>query len=352
MTDETTTDAAERPATDPLESAMALVGRTAQLRGQAVYAGVKLGVVDLVGNGPKSAAEVASTLDLADDHTERLLRALSVYGVLDEDDGRFALTPVGERFRTDHAESVRDYLMFYYDPRRFAAVRHLPEVVADGDATSYDLEFDKGMFELFQDHPAFGEVFNGMQDLSSLGETARILETLSAVDFSQFSTVCDVGGGYGDLLCRLLDRHPHLEGTVLELESVLAEEDRLWAPKLGVEDRCEYVAGDMFDAVPRADAYILKAILHDWSDEDCVQILSTVHDAAPADGRLFVKERIVSEADPDPATIDMDVWMMLETGGRERTRAEFTTLFRQAGWTIDEVLAVEEGVSIMICGKD
>lgn len=336
----------------PNESAIELVGRSAQLRGQTVYAGVDLGIVDLVGEDPKSTSDIMAELGLPEEYTSRLLRALDVYGVLDEDDdGRFILTPVGERFQSDHPESVRDYLMFFYNPTRFGAVRHIPEIVAEGDTTGYELEYGKSMFEMFDEDPEFSEQFNGMQDLSSQGETEQILETLGAVDFSQFSTVCDVGGGYGDLLCRLLDRYPDLEGSVLELPSVLAEEEHLWAPKLGVEDRCNYVAGDMFEEVPDADAYIMKAILHDWADEDCVQILRNVHQAAPEAGRLFVRERIVSEADPEPATIDMDVWMMLETGGKERTRAEFEALFERAGWMLDDSYAVEDDLSIMDCRK-
>lgn len=334
---------------DPIESAMELVGRPEQLRGQTLYAGVELGIIDSLDADAKSAAELSTSLDLPEASARRLLRALDVYGVLDVVDDRYRLTAVGERFLEDHPESVRDYLLFFYNPTRFAAVRHLPDIVAQGDTTGYELEFGKSMFEMFDEDPEFSEQFNGMQDLSSLGETERILDALAAIDFSRFDAICDVGGGYGELLCRILDRHEHLEGSVLELPSVLADEHRLWAPELGVEDRCEYVPGDMFESVPSADAYLLKAILHDWPDADCVRILSTVRDAAPADGRLFVRERLVSEPDPDPATIDMDIWMLLETGGRERTRAEYEDLFERAGWRLTEVLALDEASAIMVC---
>lgn len=336
----------------PVETAVDLVGRAEQLRGQTVHAGVESGIIDALGQGPKAIDELTATLDLPHNHTARLLRALNVYGVLEPADGNgYSLTPVGERFLADHPESVRDYLLFYYNPTRFAAVRHLPDIVAAGGPTGYELEFGKSMFEVFDEDPEFSEQFNGMQDLSRLGETAEIMETMGTVDFTQFSSICDVGGGYGDLLTRLLDQYPQLKGTVLELPSVLVDENRLWAPKRDLDDRCEYVAGDMFEGVPEADAYILKAILHDWSDADCVQILSNIHEAAPADGRLFVRERIVSADDPDPATVDLDIWMMLETGGRERTRAEFEGLFQQAGWGIEDTLAVDQELSIMQCDK-
>lgn len=344
MTDTHTTSEAtlDREST-PTERAMDLVGHAEQLHGLAVYAGVTLGVFDHLDGEPTEARGVAETLDLDPDHTYRLLRALGSIGVLETDDGRgFSLTPVGRRFRSDHPESVRAFVLFFYDPARLAAVQHLPDIVAAGPGTAYEREYDCGLFEYCERNPGFAQHFNGMQDLSSLGETERILDTLESYDFDRFETICDVGGGYGDLLCHILAANPHLDGSVLELPSVLAEEDRLWAPTLGVEDRCRYVEGDMFEAVPTADCYILKAILHDWPDEDCVRILSNVHQAAPDGGRLLVRERVMSSDDPSPTATTMDVWMLLETGGRERTRAEFETLFDRAGWDLDRVIGVAD----------
>lgn len=336
---------------DLAERAMDLVGQVEQLHGLAVYTAATHGVFDHLADGPATATDVAASLDLDPDHTSRLLRALGSIDVLDADDGEFLLTPIGERYLADHPESVRDFVMFYYDPARVRAIRHLPDIVAEGTGTIYDREYDCGLFEYCERNPAFAQHFNGMQDLSSLGETEQILETLEPYDFDRFDIICDVGGGYGDLLCHLLAANPHLEGAVLELPSVLADEDRLWASKLGVEDRCRYVEGDMFEAVPTADCYVLKAILHDWDDDECVRILETVHDNAPDDARLLVRERVVSAADPSPGATTMDVWMLLETGGRERTRAEFAELFDRAGWELEQVMGVEDELCILEASK-
>lgn len=349
MTDtQTDTETTLERESDPGKRAIDLVGHEEQLHGLAVYTGVRLGVFDHLTDEPTGPSDMATTLGLDAGHTYRLLRALESIGVLEADEARgFSLTPVGERFRSDHPESVREFVLFFYDPARLAAIRHLPDIVAEGTGTAYEREYDCGLFEYCERNPGFAQHFNGMQDLSSLGETEQILATLEPYDFGRFETICDVGGGYGDLLCHILAANPHLEGTVLELPSVLADEDRLWAPKLGVEDRCRYVEGDMFEAVPTADCYILKAILHDWPDDDCVRILSNVHRAAPDDGRLLVRERVVSAHDPSPAATTMDLWMLLETGGRERTRAEFETLFDRAGWDLDRVMGVEDELCIL-----
>lgn len=342
------------PTTDeaPIESAFELVGRSELIRGLTVHAGVALGIIDLLGDEERWTSDIASELELSVEFVGRLLRALDVHGILDTaGDGGYSLTPVGDRFRSDHPESLRDYLLYFYNPKRLAAIRHLPTIVTAGGPTGYELEFDKSLFELFDDEPELSGQFNGMLNLASLGETERDLVALEAVDFSTFDTICDVAGGYGDLLSHLLDRHPHLEGTVLELPSVLAQEDRLRAAIIGVEDRCEYVEGDMFEAVPGSDAYILNQILHDWSDEECFQILSNIHDAAPSDGRLYVRERILSEDDPEPSKVNMDIWMMLEMGGQERTRAEFERLLGQCGWKIEAIHEVEGDFSFLECAK-
>lgn len=332
---------------DPLEEASDLLGHPDQLRGHALYAAVELGIVEELDGDPASASDVAAALDLDRDATVRLLRALGSFGVLVRAGERFSLTPVGERFLADHPESVREFLLFYYDPDRLRAVRHFPAVVASGGETAYDLEYGHNLFDHCEANPEFATHFNGMQDLSRLGETDEILDTLADYDFDRFDTLCDVGGGYGDLLSNLLVENPGLEGVVLELPSVLADEDRLWAPRLGVDDRCRYVGGDMFESVPAADCYVLKAILHDWPDEDCVTVLENIHDAGPADARLLVRERVLDEVEPSPDATTMDVWMLLETGGRERTRAEFADLFEAAGWELARTIGVNEEISIL-----
>ena len=111
--------------------------------------------------------------------------------------------------------------------------------------------------------------------------TTLVLEALEHYDFSRISHLCDVGGGHGYTLCSLLVKYPHLRGTVLELPSAIAKQELLWADKMGVGDRCTFVPGDMFRDVPMADAYMMKYIIHDWNDEECRQILSIIHRAAP-----------------------------------------------------------------------
>jgi len=118
----------------------------------------------------------------------------------------------------------------------------------------------------------------------------------------------------------------------MERAEVIQDQASLWADKMNVADRCSYRAGDMFREVPTADAYLMKHIIHDWNDEESVQILSNLYRAAAPNAKLFVAEYVV----PDPATPHFaklfDIHMMCWGTGRERTSAEYAALLEQAGW--------------------
>jgi hypothetical protein len=186
---------------------------------------------------------------------------------------------------------------------------------------------------------------------ASKQQTETVLEALAPREFSQFSTICDVGGGHGHLLCHLLDAHPHFQGKILELPSVVEETDEHWAQKVGVDDRCTYVSGDMFESVPTADAYLLKWILHDWEDDACVDILSNIHDAAPANGRVFIAEAVIVNYDESAVAKQLDMPMLVLLGGRERTEAEYGALLDRAGWELVERWEPEAGPMSVIEAK-
>jgi hypothetical protein len=133
-------------------------------------------------------------------------------------------------------------------------------------------------------------------------------------------------------MCSFLATYPHLSGTVFDLPEVIAEKDQLWAGRLGLEERCRYVAGDMFKEVPGgADVYSLEMILHDWSDRECLQILRTIRRAKP-EGRIFIVEHIVPGPSESHFSKLFDIHMMCWGSGRERTEKEYASLLEASGW--------------------
>jgi hypothetical protein len=177
----------------------------------------------------------------------------------------------------------------------------------------------------------------------SSAQTNWVLDALDKYDFSNIHHICDIGGGTGHLLGNLLLKYPHVKGTVLELESVINEEESLLASKLGISERCSYVSGDMFDSssnsrIPSADAYIMKMILHDWSNEECVRILSNVYRSSPKHARLFIAEHLVPGPDEPDFSKLFDIHMMCVASGKERTVNEYSSLLQQSGWKYIQTL--------------
>ncbi len=302
-------------------------------RSQILYAGAKLGVFDALGGEPRPAADVATDLKLDPAFAYRLMRALGTIDLLAEDDKRrFRLTEAGELLRADHPTSLQGVALLEEGPEHYAIWRHLPDMIREGKQNAFMREYGRHAFDHAVADPGYERVFDAAMTSFSGAQTAWVLEALAHYDFSKVKSVCDIGGGRGHMLFHLLAKYPHLSGTVLERAEVIAAKDKLWAQPMGVQDRCAFVAGDMFGEAPVADVYTMKMILHDWDDDECVRILETVGKAAPAGGRLFVMEHVVPGPDTPHFSKLFDIHMMCWGTGRERTADEYGELMRRAGW--------------------
>ena len=147
------------------------------------------------------------------------------------------------------------------------------------------------------------------------------------------SKVADIGGGDGTLLLGLVRQVSHLEGIVFDLPDVV-EIARRNVTEAGLASRVSCVGGSFFEsALPAADAYVLARILHDWNDEEAMQILRAVHTAAPKGARLHVIDDVIAPGNgPQPAKI-LDLQMLI-VGGKERTAEEWRELFDACGFSL------------------
>jgi predicted transcriptional regulator len=302
-------------------------------RSQILYAGVKLGIFDAVRTGSKKAAQLANELNLDPALTYRLLRALGSLELLREDKDRtFSLTETGELLRSDHPQTLRGVTLLEEGPEHYALWKHLPAMVRDGKQNAFVREFGRMAFDHAVKDAGYAEVFDNAMSSYSSAQAEWVLDALRTYDFSKITHLCDVGGGHGYMLCRLLANYPHLQGTVLERTEVIADSAPLWASKLGVSDRCRYLAGDMFKFAPSADAYMMKLILHDWNDDECVRILQNQHEAATPGGRVFIVEHVIPGPETSHFAKLFDIHMMCWGTGRERTQEEYAALLEKAGW--------------------
>lgn len=314
---------------DPVDEVMDLI--FGHWRSQTLHAGVELGVFEVLAGEPRSAGEVAGELDLDPDNSYRLLRALASLGLLEErPDGSFRLSGEGELLTEDHPHSLRGVALLENGPEHYTLWPHLPGLVRTGEQDAFEDEHGSKLFEYPEEDPEYSRVFDEAMTSYSRAETRAVLEALDGSDLADVDHLCDVAGGYGYLLSRLLDTHPHLTGEVLDLPKVVEEAGDV-PEEVGVADRLTFTAGDMFEAVPEADGYLMKHILHDWDDGECVEILESIREAAPSGTPVFVAELVV----PGPGTPHFakifDINMMVCTTGRERTVEEYGELFERAG---------------------
>jgi len=200
------------------------------------------------------------------------------------------------------------------------------------------------IWKYFQKNPEDAAVFND----SMSGMTAAVNEAItSRYDFSEFKKVVDVGGGHGALITSILQKNPQAKGVLLDAPEVV-EGTRPCLEASGVADRCEAVAGNFFEAVPGGgDVYIMKWIIHDWDDEKAIRILKNCRTHMQPNSRLIVVDAVVPEGDEPDFSKTFDLNMMVMTGGKERTAAEFEKLFAAAGFKLLRVIPTDLPTAIV-----
>ncbi|MFI5502491.1 methyltransferase [Nocardia asteroides] len=304
---------------------------------QAVSTAAELGIADELADGPRTAAQLARAVDADEEGLRRLLRLLVSYGVFAQRrDGKYALTRIGDALRSDAPVTLRDLCRFFGSPYHRNHWTHLSDAVRTGEAVGPTLD-GASFFEYAAAHREIGDLFDrAMTSVSTLA----IEPLLAAYDLGRFGTIVDVGGGRGSLLTEILGRHPAAQGVVFDLPSVVDDlgEDLAAA---GLAQRCAVEAGSFFESVPQGgDAYLLKHIIHDWSDEHAERILRTVHAAMSPTATLLVIELVLPEHQrPHPGKM-IDLEMLVNTdGGHERTEAQFRELLARSGFTLRRTVA-------------
>jgi hypothetical protein len=293
---------------------------------QAVHVAAKLGLADLIGDGSKTAEELAQATGAHAPSLARLLRALTSLEVFaDDGGGRYRQTALSETLRTDHPQSVRRWALMLGAPFIWRPCGELSETIRTGQ-TAFETVHQAPFFAYLADHPEDAAIFNAA--MSSV--PAYIAAFVGAYDFSRFERIVDVGGGRGARLQAILAANPGLRGVLQDLPAVVQG--------VAASPRCESVGGDFFERVPEgADAYLLAGIIHDWNDEAAVKILKNCRKAIRQDGVLLLLETMLTPSS-EPARALMDILMMVLTGGRERTEAEFRALLRGAGFELTRVI--------------
>lgn len=295
---------------------------------QALSVAATLGVADQLVDGPRPVDELAAAVGADGPSLHRLLRALADVGVFEElDDRRFGPTELSDLLRRDTPGSLQAWAAMVGAPFHMRALAGLLGSVRTGEP-AFERVHQQPAFEFFREHPEEGALFH---DAMTGASSPPIAELMTAYDFAGARTVVDVGGGHGALLAAVLLAHPHLEGVVFDLPEVVTGALPT-LEKAGVSDRASTVAGDFFETVPRGgDVHLLSNIIHDWDDEEAVDILANCRVALEPGGRILLGEAVLPDG-PEPSLAKIiDVEMLVMGSGRQRNESEYRDLFRRAG---------------------
>jgi len=308
-----------------------------------LHVAAKLGIADLLDNGPRSSGELAQSLGADALSLRRFLRGLVVLGICSEgEDGRFGITKLGTWLQRTKSRSVRGHAI--NSGATYTAWGNLLHSVMTGE-TAFTHAFKVGVWDYRKQESALDEAFNE----AFLEGSSRIArEILSAYDVSSVRTIADIGGGYGGLLAAILKDSPSLSGILFDQPHVIAKSVARLKDS-GLSERCRVVGGDFLAHVADgADLYILKNVLHDWNDAQSERILKNCRHAMHAKAKLLLIERIMPErARKDPLIVMQDLRMLISTGGRERNESEFRALFEAAGLKLTRVIPLPSGLNII-----
>jgi hypothetical protein len=307
-----------------------------------LYVMVKLELAEALHSGPQTSDALAAAHGADSEALRRVLRAVASLGLLTEhEDGTFALTGLGQLLRREMPDSIRDEVLLEWElwiPARTG----LLAAVRTGESALSQV-FGESLYEHLNHAPEVARPFDAAM-IALSRDSAEAL--IAAYDFAPSANIIDVGGGAGALLAAILQAHPQARGVVFERPDVLAGARDL--ATAGLSDRCDIVGGDMFVAVPEGgDTYVLSHILHNWDDAHCAQLLQNCRAAMAPQGRIVIFERRMPErvTGPDGA-FEADVSMLVITGGRQRTEAQYRTLLAAASLELTRVVPTASDRSV------
>jgi len=298
----------------------------------------ELGVADRLTEESMTAAELAQAVGAHPDALRRAMRLVASYGIFVETrDGRFQHSGMSRVMQSSHPRSQRDWLRLARTKLAFGVLQGLGQSLRSGRPAA-ELAAPEGIFAYLSAHPDEGSLFDRSMTARSRKDIAEVVR---AYDCSGFALIADIGGGQGHLLRAVLEVAPQARGVLFDLPHSIEAARRFDCERVMLQ------AGSFFkDALPSCNAYLLKNVIHDWSDDEAIAILKAVHRAAPVDATVLLVEAELPSGPERHPSKGLDIVMLAWTTGRERTASEYSVLLRAAGFQLCRVLPVGREVSI------
>lgn len=339
------TPGTEATATQPLPADAYLTQLTiGALVTQALYVVAKLGIADLLVEGPLPVSVLAAKTKTDESALYRVLRSLAGMGIFVESQPKvFALTPYAEPLRSDVPNSMRDLVIFMGEEWHWRVWGRMLYSVQTGKP-AWGMVHGSEVFDYFQSNPEQYEIFNRAMTGMSSSSAAAIV---AGYDFSPIDTLVDIAGGHGLLLAQILRTNPKMKGVLFDLPDVIAGAGSLFKQE-NVSDRVETVSGNFFEAVPEgAEGYLMKHIIHDWDDERCISILKNIRAVMNSNAKVLIVEVVLPEGNEPHFGKLMDLEMLVSPGGIERTPNEYRDLLGRAGLHMTRIIPTKSAYSIV-----
>ena len=303
---------------------------------QIIHAAQTLGILDVLHSHSKTLEQISEELQLNISSLFRFMRGLRTMGIVDRNGGYYFLTPSGEKLCSRGNLYNQCLIMGSYWQD---ALSRLPDSIKTG-AKSLNSEFEDDFFRYLNRNKDASALFdNSMMELTSTFIPALLAE----YDFSPYRHVVDVGGGTGLLLYSILEKYQSMEGTLFDVCSVIENTPKKYT------DRCHWVSGSFFEEVPtNGDLYLLKLILHDWSDDKCIQILKNCRNAMKPGNKLLLMEYTIdADFERQFVRIYLDLLMMVMLDGKERSPGQFSTILATCGFQMTKVISTRSTITII-----
>jgi hypothetical protein len=244
--------------------------------------------------------------------------------------------------------ALRDLARFVASPSQWVPWNQLTQALRSGEC-AFELSQGEALFEYLQKRPDEARLYDAGIDAFTR-EQASALAAHSVMD--DVECVVDVGGGQGTLLLELLQRRPRLKGILVDRPDVVeAAASRFSAG--GVAARAETWGGNFFESLPSgADCYVVKHVVHNWSDDAAERLLRVCAAAMAPHAKLLIVEGILLPGNVRDLTRYLDLEMFVLTGaGRERSKPEFRHLLARSGLRLKATQPLALGAWLLVAER-
>ncbi|KAI3767415.1 hypothetical protein L2E82_17514 [Cichorium intybus] len=315
----------------------------------ALKCAVELKIPDIINShgAPMLLSELVEALSINKERAHavrRLMRILVHSGFFvkqcisttgdDEDEEEregYLLAPVSCLLLNEEPVSMRPFLLAMLDPTLMDPWQHMSKWFQNDDVNPFHTAHGRTLWDLAGQDSKLNQFFN-----AAMASDARLVTSVILRDcghaFKGLNSIVDVGGGTGTVAKAIAKAFPNVSCTSFDLPHVVNGLE-------GIKN-LNYVCGNMFEAIPKADAVLLKWILHDWNDEECIKILKRCKEAISSNeygGKVIIIEMVLKNNEGDEKSLEtqlyFDMLMMVETTGRERSEKDWANLFLDVGFS-------------------